>query len=215
MKALIKYTLFFALLLSFSMTSCNSDSDEMDDDDLKGIQIATTRSNGESEGIGLACNFGQIIKEQIDLDRIKEQIEKLDTEEGQEEISEEKLDEFLEQLFGEFDKTMYLIVAGDNIDLEAKEGIQDAGETFSLSWFSDSEEPMPGTYEAIAAKINIENPDDLENDAKVSQGEIEVVLTDVTEESMIGTFSGTVTNREGVEETIEGAFNVERAPCEK
>jgi len=215
MKALIKYTLFFALLLSFSMTSCNSDSDEMDDDDLKGIQIATTRSNGESEGIGLACNFGQIIKEQIDLDRIKEQIEKLDTEEGQEEISEEKLDEFLEQLFGEFDKTMYLIVAGDNIDLEAKEGIQDAGETFSLSWFSDSEEPMPGTYEAIAAKINIENPDDLENDAKVSQGEIEVVLTDVTEESMIGSFSGTVTNREGVEETIEGAFNVERAPCEK
>lgn len=215
MKAIIKYTLFFVLLLSFSMTSCNSDSDEMDDDDLKGIQIATTRSNGESEGIGLACNFGQIIKEQIDLDRIKEQIEKLDTEEGQEEISEEKLDEFLEQLFGEFDKTMYLIVAGDNIDLEAKEGIQDAGETFSLSWFSDSEEPMPGTYEAIAAKINIENPDDLENDAKVSQGEIEVVLTDVTEESMIGSFSGTVTNREGVEETIEGAFNVERAPCEK
>lgn len=216
MKLFLKYSLFFSLLLSFSITSCDSDGEGLDDnEDLKGIQIATTRSNGESEGIGLACNFGQIIKEHIediDIDEIKEEV----GEEGSEEFDKEKFDEFLEEFFGSFKtKTMYVIVAGENLDLESKEEVGVAGETFSLSWYSDTEEPTLGTYEAEAAKINIENPDDLENGAEVSFGKIEVVLTDLTDELMIGTFSGTVANKDGVEENIEGAFNVERSSCEK
>lgn len=213
MKLFVKYSLFFSLLLSFSITSCDSDS-ETNDDDLKGIQLATTRSNGESEGIGLACNFGQIIKvhlEDSEWDEIKDEL----GEEGEEEFDKDKFDELLEELFGGFNKTMYMIVAGDDIDLENKGEIEVAGETFSLTWFSDSEEPVVGSYEAFATKINIENPDDLENDAKVSGGNITVELTDLTDELMIGTFGGTVTNKDGVEETIEGAFNVERASCDK
>jgi len=197
------------------MTSCDSDGQSNNDEgELQGIQLVTTRSNGESEGVGLACNFGQIIKEHLedeDFDEIKDELE----EEGNEEFDKEKFDELLEELFGGFNKTMYLIVAGDDIDLENKDEIEVVGETFSLTWFSDSEEPVEGTYDAFATKINIENPDDLENGAKVSGGKITVQLTDLTDDMMIGTFSGTVVNKDGVEESIEGAFNVERVACDK
>lgn len=212
MKVLLKSALFLSLLISFSISSCG-DADGVDD--FKGIEIATTRSNGESEGIGLACNFGKIIKEhlnEIDLDEIKEEV----GEEGGEDFDQDKFDELLDEIFGSIsDKVMYVIVAGEDLDFEAKEGVGVAGETFSLTWFSNSEEPTTGTYQAVAAKINIEDPDDLENGAEVSHGEIEVILTEINDESMIGTFSGTVMDKDGVSENIEGAFNVDRTSCEK
>jgi len=214
MKALIKYSLFLGLLLCFSITSCDSEGEGQNEDNLRGIQIATPRSSGESEGVGLACNFGQIIKEHLDeagIGEIKDEVE----EEGGEEFDSEKFDELLEEIFGGFNKTMYMIVAGEDIDLENKESIGAAGETFSLSWFSDTEEPTIGVFEARALKVNIEDPENLKDNAEVSQGKIEVELTELTDELMIGTFSGTVENKEGVEESIEGSFNVERVPCEK
>jgi len=216
MTDFLKLSLLFFLVLSISMTSCSSDGDQLEEgDELTGIQLVTTRSNVESEGLGLACNFGQIIKEHlddIDFDEINEEIE----EEGGEEIDTERLDELLEELFGGLgDKTMYVVVAGDNIDLESKEEIEVAGEAFSLSWFSDTEEPTPGIYEALGAKINIEDPDDLENGAEVSKGKIEVVVTEISDEFMVGTFSGNVQNKDGIEEAISGEFNVERVACEE
>lgn len=217
MKALLKYSLLLSLILSFSITSCDSDGDDPVEE-LNGIKIATTRSSGESEGIGIACNFGQLIKEQlkdVDLDEIKEEIEDELGEEESKEFDTEKFDELLEEIFGGFNKTMYVIVAGENLDFESKEGVEVGGETFSLTWFSDSDEPLPGTYKAGAVKINIENPDDLENGSEISQGKIEVVLGEITDEAMIGTFSGTVKNKDGIEENIEGEFNVERTACEK
>jgi len=215
MNSILKYSLFLALLFSFSITSCDSDSDESDDDQLQGIQLVTTRSNAEVEGIGVACNFGKIIKEhldELDLDELKEIL----AEEGGEEFDESKFDEILDEIFGGLgNKTMYVIVAGEDFDIENKEDIEVAGETFSLTWFSDSEDAVPGTYEAKGAKINIENPEDLENGATVSEGDIQVVLSEINDEMMVGTFSGTVVSKDGVSETIEGAFNVERASCEE
>lgn len=214
MSSILKYSVFLSLLLSFTIISCDSDGGAIEEE-LKGIQLVTTRSSGASEGIGIACNFGQILKEHLketDLDEIKDEVK----EESGQDLNSEKFDEFLEEIFGSFkEKTMYMIVAGDNIELERKGEIADAGETFSMSWYSDSEEPLPGTYEALGAKINVENPDDLENGAKVSSGKIEVVLSEINDDLMIGTFSGTVTNQEGAEENIEGSFNVERVSCDK
>lgn len=212
MKSTLKFLFYLCLIFSFTLTSCGSDGVDQEDEALKGIQIATTRSSGESDGIGLACNFSQIIKEYLkdeDLDELYEEAEK----EG--DVDKQELEELIDKIFNGFNKTMYMVVAGDNIDLENNGDVEVAGETFSISWFSDTDEPMPGTYEAIAAKINVENPDDLKNGAEISKGEIEVILSELTDESMIGTFSGQVTNSEGVVEDITGSFNVERASCEQ
>jgi len=215
MNSILKYSLFLVLLFSFSITSCDSDNDELKEGELQGIQLVTTRSNAEVEGIGIACNFGKIIKEhldELDLDELKEILE----EEGGEEFDENRFDEILDEIFGSLgNQTMYAIVAGENFEVENKEDIEVAGETFSLTWFSDSEDPVPGTYEAKGAKINIEKPEDLANGANVSEGNIQVVLSEINEEMMVGTFSGEVVSKDGVSETIEGAFNVERTSCEE
>ena len=211
MKAITKFSFLFVLVLSFTLTSCG-DSDEADD--LEGIQLVTSRSNVESEGIGLACNFSNFIEEffdEIDFDELRELAEA----EG-EEFDEDQFDEILEQLFGEFEnRTMYVLVASDDIDFASNELEEVAGEAFALTWQSETDGPVPGVYQADGVKINVEDPQDLENGAEESTGTIEVILTEVNEESMIGTFSGAVTNREGVSEDIEGAFNVELISCQE
>lgn len=212
MKHSLKLLFFLSLIFSFFITSCDSDNDDKDED-FSGISIATTRSNAESEGIGIACNFGKIIKEHLEDEDFDELFDELKEDED-EKFDSEKFDEFLDKIFGNL-KTMYVVVAGDDIDFENKEGVAVEGEAFSISWFSDTDEPEIGIYEAEAVKINITDPEDLEEGAEFSGGKITVELTELTDEVMVGTFSGTIENKEGEVEDINGEFNVERESCEK
>ena len=215
MQHIFKPLFLVFLGLSFSFISCSSDED-MEDEDFKGIKVATTRSSGESEGIGLACNFSKILEEFLDeedFDELLDELEEQAEEEG-EEFDRSEFDDFFEDLFGSFDQTMYIIVAGEDLELENDEFLEVGGEAFSITWFSDSEEPAIGTYEAEAVKINVEDPENFEENAELSTGTITVQLTELTEEFMIGTFEGTVENDEGVSEAVAGSFNVDRESCE-
>lgn len=214
MQHIFKPFFLIFLGLSFSFISCSSD-EEIEDEDFKGIKVATTRSSGESEGIGLACNFSMVLEEYLDeedFDEILDELEEV-AEEAGEEFDRNEFDDFFEDLFGSFDQTMYIIVAGDDLELENEEFLEVGGEAFSITWFSDSEEPAIGTYEAEAVKINVEDPENFEENAELSTGTITVELTELTEEFMIGTFEGTVENDEGVSEAVSGSFNVDRESC--
>ena len=220
MKTVFKSLFLIFLGCSFCFISCG----DADTEELKGIQVVTSRSNVQTDGVGIACNFSTLIEEQFTEENFKEILEDARKEiEEDEEFSAEEFDEFFnldnfdevfELIFGSISgKTFYTITAGEVFDLEFDEEIGAAGEGFSISWVVDADEPAPGVYEAKGVKFNIEDPEDLENGAEFSVGDITVTIAELTDEDMIGTFEGTVTNKEGVDEVFSGEFNVERASC--
>lgn len=221
MKTELKILFLIILGLSFCWTSCSSDKEA----ELQGIQVVTSRSNMQTEGVGIACNFSNLLKG-VSKEELEESIEEArkeveddpeyDKEEFDEFFDKENFDELFELIFGTFDnKTFYTITTGELFEMEFNEEVSAAGEGFSISWIAEGEEPVPGTYDAKGAKINIEDPEDLENGAEFSVGDIQVTLSDLTDTEMIGTFQGTITNKEGVDEAISGEFNVERVSCEE
>lgn len=219
MKSISKLFFFLLLGLSLTMISCGSEGEE----ELKGIQVVTSRSNVETEGVGLACNFSNLLKG-VTKEELEEAIEEsrkevendpeFDKDEFDEFFDKENFDELFELIFGSFDnKTFYTITTGELFEMEFNEEVSAAGEGFSISWLADGEEPTTGIYDAKGVKINIEDPDDLENGAEFSIGDIQVTITELSDEFMVGAFDGTVSNKEGVDEAISGAFNVERMSC--
>jgi len=226
MKAVIKPLILIFLTITFGFTSCGDSIEEGQNEDLQGIRVATSRSSVETDGVGIACNFSKIFEEHFSEERfeeIKDEVrkeaendEEFDEDEFDEFFEGEKFDELLEMVFGGFkNKTFYTITEGEIFSAEFDKEVGAAGEGFSISWIVDAEEPAPGVYEAKGVKFNIEDPDDLENGAEFSVGDIQVTLTDITDEEMIGSFEGTVSSKTGVDEAISGEFNVERVSCEQ
>lgn len=196
--------LSLSLILGFTFSSCSDDEPKAEDE--KGIQVVTTRGGSSASGLGVACDFKSLFDKYKDEDEeIQDKIDSLDSED---------LEDILNEIFNK-QRTMYMIVAGDDLDYEEDDFEKFTGEVFSLVWFAD-ESPQAGVYEASGVRLNIEDPDNLKEDADVvSSEEIEVVLESIDDEVMVGTFSGTYTNINGDTEEISGSFNVDRKSCEE
>lgn len=202
MKSLKILALLF--VLACTVASCSKEEPKTEDE--KGIQIVTTRGGSSASGLGVACDFKSLFDKYKDEDEdIQDKIDSLDSED---------LEDILDEIFNK-QRTMYMIVAGDELDYEEDDFKEFTGEVFSLVWFAD-ESPQSGVYEASGIRLNIEDPDNLKEDADVVSSEkIEVILETIDDDVMIGSFSGTYTDIDGNTEEISGSFNVDRKSCEK
>lgn len=182
MNTCIKF--LFTLMLAAFFLSCSDDNEIVTptEEDFSGIEYTTTRSGGNSNGVGVACNLGDL----FDL-------------------------EILDEAF-EGGQSLYAIIAGDDIDIDGN-FLFSAGVSFRIFWL-DEGEIATGTYEAMGMSLNVEDPENLEdNVSRTFAQDLQVELTEINDELMEGTFSGTFQSRDEVEETISGRFSVDRYNC--
>lgn len=171
---------FFSAFLVFS---CSEEPELVDESqDFSGIEYTTTRSGGNANGVGIACNFGDLFGNEI-------------------------FDGFTS------DQSLYAIIAGDSVDVDDS-FLFSSGVSFRVFWIEEGE-IAPGNYEAFGMSLNIEDPENLEENVSSSFAQdVEVQLTEITDDQMIGTFSGTFESSDETQEKITGKFSVERKQCE-
>lgn len=111
------------------------------------------------------------------------------------------------------DQNVYAIIAGDSVDVDDNLLFSE-GVSFRIFWIEEGEIET-GTYEAFGMSLNIEDPENLEDNISSSFAQnIEVQLTEITEDQMIGTFSGTFESLDETQEEITGKFSVDRKQCD-
>lgn len=119
-----------------------------------------------------------------------------------------------DEIFSDFDldQSFYGIIAGDSIDVDGDIFLSQ-GESFQILWINEGE-VSTGTYDAFGMSLNIEDPENLEEGVSTTFSDaVEVTLEQVGSGVMVGSFIGTFQDEDGVEQSIEGRFNVEQEPC--
>lgn len=190
----------WAVLLVSILFSCSNDTAEATEE--SGISVVTQRNTSKSDGVGIACKVSDVIGRAAEEPRFEEL------------KANPQFDTLATQLLERQDETLYVIMAGDDVTPETAKGIAVTGSTFSLFWFS-GEEPVAGTYNASAVRMNVLDPENLVDGGEFQgEGDVIIELKQIDDTKMIGSFGGFIT-ADGKEEGLFGSFNIDRIGCDE